>query len=63
VKLSRTRNFMLLSTISDYAWYYLYHAPRYALDKRYRKSLEDFEDMLRKAHAQAKRDSERKASE
>ena len=54
---------MLLSTISDYAWYYLYHAPRYALDKRYRKSLEDFEDMLRRAHAQAKRDSERKASE
>lgn len=36
--------------LSDYAWYYLYHAPRYKLDKRYRAKYDDFEALLRKAY-------------
>ena len=52
---------MIPPTISEYAWYYLYHKPRYALDKRYRKRLDDFEELLRKAYKQGLLDLERKA--
>lgn len=36
--------------LRDYAWYYLYHAPRTALDKRYRKRHEELESLLREAY-------------
>jgi hypothetical protein len=52
----RLRSFLALSSIGDLVWYYLYHKPRYTLDKRYRKQLDDFEEMLRNAYKQAEYD-------
>jgi hypothetical protein len=41
---------MLGLTLRDYAWYYLYHAPRTRLDSRYRNRQKEFEALLREAY-------------
>lgn len=61
MKLPNTRDFVIVVTLSDYAWYYLYHVPRYAIDKRYRKRHDDFENLLREAYRQGLLDMKGKA--
>jgi len=41
---------MLEVKLRDYAWYYLYHAPRMALDSRYRNRYKELEALLREAY-------------
>jgi len=49
-----SRNYFRL-LFTDYAWYYLYFKPRYALDRRYRKSHKMVEEMLREVYLQEQR--------